>query len=336
MRISTVFFILVLIWVCGESLAQVGRPQFSQYMTNYFILNPAVAGIDNDAEARISHRNQWSGFEGSPRTTYFSFHVPIGKTHHDNHLNTKHRNRKLYQRGNHNRFNEDVRHHGIGLVAMNDRSGAVGYSGLEFSYAYHQPLNNQWSISAGTSAAIGSYSLAQITTDQPNDPSAPKTATQVLAPNIHLGASVYSQDLLIGFSSTRMIDPKINFATSEVESSSFRMSDLALLIRYKYHLNKEYTLAPSILVKRIANTALSYDMSLKFVWAEKAWVGSTYRFRESLGFISGINLNAHIAIGYAYDYTFLPLQNNFAGSHEIILALRFHNDPRIISPQEMW
>ncbi len=319
-------------WVQG----QVGRPQFSQYMTNYFILNPAVAGIDNDAEARISHRHQWSGFEGSPRTSYVSLHAPIGKAHHDNHINVRHRNHKLFYRGNHNKYNNDVAHHGLGFVAMADRSGAVGYTGAELSYAYHQPLNNQWSISAGGALALGSYDLSKVTTDQPNDPSIPKTATQVMAPNIHLGISLYSQDFLLGFSSTRMIDPNINFATAQVESNSFRISDLALLARYKYHLSKEYALAPSVLLKRIRNTPLSCDITMKFVWAETAWIGATYRINESLGFVSGFNINKHLALGYAYDYTFIALQNGFSGSHEVILALRFQNDPRILSPQEMW
>ena len=47
---------------------------------NNYILNPAVAGIENYKDVKLSYRNQWAGIDGAPVTTYFSIHGPIGKT----------------------------------------------------------------------------------------------------------------------------------------------------------------------------------------------------------------------------------------------------------------
>ncbi len=331
-------YLLILWFLClaASTKAQVGRPQFSQYMMNYFLLNPAVAGIDNDIEGRVSHRTQWSGLQGAPQTTYASLHAPIGKSHHDNHLNQRHRNLRIFHRGNHNRYNEDKPHHGIGLLAMADRSGALSFAGAELSYAYHQPITNQWSVSAGTSLGVGSYTLAEITTDRPNDPSVPKGTTTITTPNLHTGIAIYTADLMIGISANRMIDPRINFATAQVENRRFSLSDFAILVRYKYHLSKDYTLAPSVLAKRIGGGRTTYDLSTKLIWTEQAWFGLTYRMEEALSIQAGMNLGKHFALGYAYDYTLLPLQNNFMGSHEVVLGIRLHNNPKILSPQEMW
>src|ERR1043165_4826343 len=56
------------------------RPHYTQYVLNNFILNPAVAGIENYTDLKISHRHQWVGLEGSPVTTYLTIHGPLTKS----------------------------------------------------------------------------------------------------------------------------------------------------------------------------------------------------------------------------------------------------------------
>src|SRR6476620_7722859 len=55
--------------------------QYSQYMMNYFLINPAVAGADEFLDARIGYRMQWTGIEGAPRNYYMTVHSPIDKLH---------------------------------------------------------------------------------------------------------------------------------------------------------------------------------------------------------------------------------------------------------------
>ena len=45
------------------------RPHYTQYVINPFIINPAIAGIDNYADLKMSVRDQWSGLNGAPKTT---------------------------------------------------------------------------------------------------------------------------------------------------------------------------------------------------------------------------------------------------------------------------
>ena len=69
-------FILSL-WVLPAIAQQ--RPHYTQYVINPFIINPAIAGIDNYGYLKVSARDQWAGLKGAPRTTYFTIHAPIGK-----------------------------------------------------------------------------------------------------------------------------------------------------------------------------------------------------------------------------------------------------------------
>ena len=55
------------------------RPHYTQYVINPFIINPAIAGIDNYADLKMSVRDQWTGLNGAPKTTYLTIHGPIGK-----------------------------------------------------------------------------------------------------------------------------------------------------------------------------------------------------------------------------------------------------------------
>ena len=54
-------------------------PQYTQYILNNYLLNPAVSGIENYTDIKISHRHQWAGIQDAPVTTYFTIHGPLGK-----------------------------------------------------------------------------------------------------------------------------------------------------------------------------------------------------------------------------------------------------------------
>src|ERR1700759_5276110 len=64
---------------CGLlSMAQ-QRPHYTQYILNNYILNPALSGIENYTDVKLSSRDQWVGLKGAPKTMYFSIQAPIGK-----------------------------------------------------------------------------------------------------------------------------------------------------------------------------------------------------------------------------------------------------------------
>jgi len=46
---------------------------------NNYIVNPAIGGIENYIDVKLSMRNQWLGIEGAPKTLYATVHGSIGK-----------------------------------------------------------------------------------------------------------------------------------------------------------------------------------------------------------------------------------------------------------------
>jgi len=53
-------------------------PQFTQYMFNDYMINPAVAGTHNYYQIRMNNRYQWVGVPDAPLTNTLSVYGPHG------------------------------------------------------------------------------------------------------------------------------------------------------------------------------------------------------------------------------------------------------------------
>src|SRR3954471_12637357 len=69
---------LYIMVACIQAQAQ-QKPHYTQYILNQYILNPALTGIENYTDIKVSHRQQWAGIDGAPVTTYLTAHTPLGK-----------------------------------------------------------------------------------------------------------------------------------------------------------------------------------------------------------------------------------------------------------------
>src|SRR6266446_5036057 len=73
------FLIISFLLIEGISLIAQQRPHYTQYILNNYILNPAISGIENYTDLKLSARNQWVGLDGAPQTFYLTIHGPLGK-----------------------------------------------------------------------------------------------------------------------------------------------------------------------------------------------------------------------------------------------------------------
>ena len=78
MKVKYIIIIIGLLG-CNTVIAQ-QRPYYTQYIMNNYIINPAVAGIENYWDVKVSHRIQWVGLQDAPVTTYFTIHGPLKKS----------------------------------------------------------------------------------------------------------------------------------------------------------------------------------------------------------------------------------------------------------------
>src|SRR5688572_9888964 len=81
------------------------RAQYTQYIMNNYILNPAAGGVSNLWDLKAGFRTQWTGFAGAPKTFFVSGHGSIGYPH-------------ARVRGS-----ESKPHHGVGGYLYHDETG---------------------------------------------------------------------------------------------------------------------------------------------------------------------------------------------------------------------
>lgn len=54
-------------------------PQYTQYMYNMNVINPAYAGSRENLSFGLLYRTQWTGIDGAPETGTFFGHLPVGE-----------------------------------------------------------------------------------------------------------------------------------------------------------------------------------------------------------------------------------------------------------------
>ena len=166
---------LLLIVTCFSMMVMSqAKPSYTQYILNNYILNPALTGIENYVDAKLSIRNQWTGINGAPVTNYFTIHGPIGKED----LRTSATSFQVpgdNPRGPEywKQYTTSAPHHGIGLTVMNDKAGYINRWSIAATYAYHKPLSYRTTLAAGFSLGISSVNLDRSKIDlgnlNPND-----------------------------------------------------------------------------------------------------------------------------------------------------------------------
>jgi len=71
--------IVIIVFLFALQLSAQQDPQYTQYMYNMNVINPAYAGSKENLSFGLLYRSQWAGLEGAPKTGTFFGHSPVGK-----------------------------------------------------------------------------------------------------------------------------------------------------------------------------------------------------------------------------------------------------------------
>ena len=71
---KTILVILILLIAIKTNAQQ--DPQYTQYMYNMNVINPAYAGSSDATSIGILYRDQWEGLDGAPKTGTMNVHFP--------------------------------------------------------------------------------------------------------------------------------------------------------------------------------------------------------------------------------------------------------------------
>jgi type IX secretion system PorP/SprF family membrane protein len=332
--LSTILSLIVL-----SSYAQ-QRPQYTQYIFNNYLLNPAVAGIENYTDVKLGYRSQWTGLEGAPVTAYFSINAPLGNnfTQGDATAFPSSGGENPYSR----MYSQDYRaaepHHGIGFMLVTDKAGPIDQTNMAATYAYHLGITDQLNLAVGVSAGFNHLHLntALITLETPYDPVLNNINNNQWKPDASVGVWAYSSNYYFGLSAQQIIPQNQYITTANNSNLSKTVPHYFVTGGVKLYLTDDVSLLPSALIKFIQPAPTSFDINMKLSFRDRFWFGGSYRKDDSFGILAGFNLSSFINVSYSYDATTSALRTVSNGSHEIVLGIMLNNRYKLTSPQHGW
>jgi type IX secretion system PorP/SprF family membrane protein len=316
------------------------KPHYTQYVLNQYIINPAITGIENYTDIKISHRHQWAGIDDAPVTTYFTIHTPIGKED-DRTTATSHEMNGVNPRGK--AYWQDYTaappHHGVGLQVVNDRTGPLNNFSAYATYAYHRGISPRTSISAGFGAGISRMSVntSMLTFGTPLDPAVYGTGIiNKVRPDLNAGVYIYSSDYFIGVSALQILPQKVDFSNNAVKAEDAKMvPHIFATAGYRFLIGDNFNLIPSVMVKYLNPVPVQFEVNAKLQYLDVAWFGASYRINDGLAGMVGLNLGNRFNIGYSYDYTTSNLNQYSHGTHELMVGLIIGNTYESC-PRNVW
>jgi len=293
----------LLLLVCQPGIAQ-QKVQFSQYMFNNLVINPAYAGADEALSLTFIHRAQWTGVDDAPTTQTLTGHTLFKK-----------------------------KHFGLGATLVNDQYGVHKNLSALTDYAYHLQTGKQSFLSFGLQAGMHNTrsDYASLIGGVTNDP---RLYANVSETFFDFGAGVYfrSPRLHVGFSAPQLLPETINLA----DTLSVRLSrtNYFLFSKYRIRQNESIGYEPSILLKYFPGLPFSFDVNINMIYRNVLTLGLSYRKQESVDFLLKAQITPQFQIGYAYDHAIGSVARLANGSHELMVQYLFKFvETKVASPR---
>lgn len=269
-------------------------PHYSLYMLNDVVVNPSLISTKVDNQISLMVRDQWTGFEGSPKTQLISYYD-------NNHLK-----------------------YGRGISIVNDNTGPISMLSATLSGSYLLPVESRNKFAIGASANILQYKMENseiiLEDDGIVDPAMQGgVADKVIGGSASIGANYFSDKFHIAASVLNVLNSDLNLSNTGVGNS---------LVNH-YCLNAAYTfssssldITPSLMMKKIGASNIQMDINLRTSIKKTIWMGVSYRTHDAFIAMLGLNFGNY-NLGYSYDITTTKMNIPSYGSHGIVLTYNF-------------
>jgi type IX secretion system PorP/SprF family membrane protein len=285
MRVILILMVLVL----NTIVVAQNRVNYSQYMHNHQIFNPAFVEESKNLGGSVLYRNQWMGIEGAPS----SF---IGDVFYG------------------------FRSHNFNVQFLYDKITVFKHLEVGASYSYSLKLGRNTRMAFGLKATYnqqtGNYGALNYF--DAGDPSLSGTIRKI-GVNFGTGVFVRSKHWHVGFGA-----PYI-FNNNNVDQGNTMFGDVSyqhFFLSGGYRIVDEdyFQFYPTTMIKWTKGSPLAASVDLNFLMRQKFWASAGYRIDNTIILSAGLVLWKDFKIIYSYDLG-LGKVNRFGGmTHEISLG----------------
>jgi|694.fasta_scaffold06947_13 type IX secretion system PorP/SprF family membrane protein len=289
------YFLATLLLFCSFLLHAQQDPQFTHYMYNMSVINPAYATETPDIiNMGGMYRAQWVGITGAPTTQSFFVHKPISK--------------KVE----------------MGISFVHDEIGdVVNENNIFVDFAYVLQLSAETRLSFGVKGGVTlfdtNFNGFQYTDPLP-DPAFQNNVSQVF-PNIGAGTYLFGSNYYVGFSAPNLLTTKHLENTNGITTTGVEAVHFFLTSGYVFTFNgnDNFKVKPAFMAKGVSGAPVALDLTTNVLINNKFEAGIGYRLGDSVSGLACLYVTPSLRIGYAYDYTLTNLRNFNTGSHELFI-----------------
>lgn len=266
------------------------------YNFNNYLLNPAEAGHQYRLAGTASHRIQWQGIDGAPKTTFLGLHGSL---------------------------NDNM---GIGGKITVDQTDILKQFNAALSYSYRISINENTSLRFGVSgimnqnsinyhkAIIGDYADEVATGGSQNGTTFDAEAGLMLA---------YKKGS-IGLAASNLFESDVNYKLPENRGDGTfeRVRYLKAYGSYEFKLSDNWNLEPFVMVRNQGVGSFQAEVNAMTSWKETLYLGIGYR--QEAGYIGklGFQITDKLMTAYAYEFSNTGIASNSNGSHEFMIGLK--------------
>ncbi|AZQ57489.1 type IX secretion system membrane protein PorP/SprF [Maribacter sp. MJ134] len=305
MKLIRTIILVVTCSLCFTAIAQ-QESQYSQYMLNPLLFNPAYAGSREVISIASLYRAQWLGIDGAPSTQNISIHAPV------------------------------KRRVGLGFTMNNDAigNGTVQTTDIKGIFSYTLPLNRDLStrlafgISAGGLFNEVNLGNLVVSSNQTNE-----QGTQ-FSPNFGLGLFLRNPKYYVGLSTPNILQ-NIIANDNNAEILYQKLVTWHAIAGIILQTSPDWKIKPATLLKINSGAPLQLDISLNALYMDKLQFGASYRFGSSASALMGYHFTEKFFGGLAFDNELTDLGGqSFRGrSFEFFLRYEFEDRKCKCSPK---
>lgn len=282
--------LVVFIGASAEAQQLMGN---TQYIWNQMAVNPAYAGSKEGLSTGLFYRNQWTGFEGAPRTENVFIHTPLA----------------------HGAF-------GTGLNIMRDRLGISSQLSAQASFSYKLKFDHG-TMSLGLSGEYASTRMdwANVNPYDQNDQAIPFATVTEPSFNFGFGAYYSNEFMFASLSVPRLLESNSDFSNLETNVNAVIQArrHVHFIAGGMWRAGRELWIHPMLMTRYVVGAPVQVDLGCLLYLNRSIWVGSTYRWGDSFSVLMNYEVTRQLRVGYAFDFTVTQLQGH-AGSHEFFLG----------------
>lgn len=214
--ISLFFFFLTFVGFAQQT------PQFTQFMMNKYVYNPAFAGFEDYIDIKSGFRTQWTGINTSNKTAYVTANMAIDKSDRTSTGRTPFMSKTIRRNFTPTYIRQKTKrsgfHQGLGLQAYSDQIGGLTSTSVAATYAYHLSVGGENKVAVGATAGyyFRNLNMTGFNVKDPGDPFIMYNDQNLPSLNpsgqvsggqslVNVGALYYNRNFYIGLAANQLI-----------------------------------------------------------------------------------------------------------------------------------